>query len=144
MNNNPSLSNEVTLPRRPPLPCQRCADPCRAAASQVMEDVVKIVTMTDATPASSSTVQDAAKPQVRFWRSMDGMNCVGRFIPDPSPQTAEDRGAPICPARPLEAAMAECGPPFCGTREQRRQSASGRSRAASRWWTRRSTCSWAH
>ena len=43
--------------------------------NEVMEAIVSIVAMT----AVSSKEESIKK--VRFWRSIDGRNCVGRFVP---------------------------------------------------------------
>lgn len=58
-----------------------------AERSAAMEEVVRLVTLTRET-------QNAPVPtnlQARYWRSLDGMNCVGRYIPDVTPRSAEEQ-----------------------------------------------------
>jgi hypothetical protein len=45
-----------------------------ARCNQVMEDVVRAVSLT-------ASFQGESHAKNRFWRSMDGRNCVGRFVP---------------------------------------------------------------
>ena len=44
--------------------------------NEVMEAIVRITTMTGGITKPATAVL-----QNRFWRSIDGMNCVGRFVP---------------------------------------------------------------
>ena len=64
--------------------------------NEVMEAVVRVVTMTGnrmKAVAESEGAKNHAGPdvQLRYWRSMDGMNCIGRFIPDMKVRTVEDQ-----------------------------------------------------
>lgn len=55
--------------------------------STVLEEVVRLVTLTREN--QSNTAQ--ASLQKRHWRNLDGMNCIGRYIPDPNPRTPEEQ-----------------------------------------------------
>lgn len=37
----------------------------------------------------------AATLQTRHWRNLDGMHCIGRYIPDPNPRTPEEQAQVI-------------------------------------------------
>jgi hypothetical protein len=54
--------------------------------SVVLEEVVRLVTLTRENQAYLS-----APLQVRNWRNLDGMNCIGRYVPDPNPRTPEEQ-----------------------------------------------------
>ena len=60
--------------------------------NEVMEAIVRVVTMTG-TRVKSASEEGGAGPtvKIRYWRSMDGMDCVGRFIPDMKPRSIEDQ-----------------------------------------------------
>jgi hypothetical protein len=55
--------------------------------SECLESIVRIVTMT------GKRLKSSADTQTRFWRSMDGLRCIGRFIPEPKPRSPEQAAA---------------------------------------------------
>ena len=61
-----------------------------------MEAIVRVVTLTGSrmkTVSEEEGMKNGAGPEekTRYWRSMDGMDCVGRFIPDMKPRSVEDQ-----------------------------------------------------
>eukprot|EP00960_Hanusia_phi_P029240 747854-Hanusia_phi.AAC.2 len=59
------------------------ADPARR--NEVMEAIVRIVSLT------TSASIDKSYAKSRFWRSMDGKNCLGRFVPCPNQRSPADQ-----------------------------------------------------
>lgn len=58
-----------------------------AERSTALEEVVRLVTLTrenHSSPVPSNL-------QARHWRNLDGMNCIGRYIPDINPRTPEEQ-----------------------------------------------------
>ena len=65
-------------------------------ANEVMEAIVRVVTMTGSrmkTVADDEGGKGGGGPavKIRYWRSMDGMDCIGRFIPGMKPRSVEDQ-----------------------------------------------------
>ena len=55
--------------------------------NQVMEDIVRAVSLTTIFQIGQSSAKN------RFWRSMDGRNCVGRFVPSNVERTDGEQSA---------------------------------------------------
>jgi len=52
-----------------------------------MEDIVRAVSLTTSFQSGESSAKN------RFWRSMDGRNCVGRFVPSNVERTDGEQSA---------------------------------------------------